>query len=310
MRLSYLKELVTLASYTKLTSAARALHMSPSTLSQHLAAIEREIGCELFSRENGFTLTREGETALEHAQKIMFEYNELLRDCAVDGNTTLRLSFPEFDILEPPIAAVREAFLAKHPGTKVILSSNEYDFEDPLEILADGLSDASVIFLVRGASRPIEGTVPNDVAWARIGSYHCVFACTPEHPTAGKTTLGAAELDRATVIAALNPVSSIIMEGVTERLEESNVSLQVLYKRILRNSEAFLKHLDDEYVFWLEPMEGAPGDFDLPDHPCARFESELIADAYLLYRPASLSPLQCEYLNLVRDFYYPVSAVQ
>ncbi|MEC4176779.1 LysR family transcriptional regulator [Adlercreutzia sp. R21] len=310
MRLSYLREFVTLASYTKLTAAARALHMSPSTLSQHLAAIEREIGCELFSREGGFALTREGETALEHAQKIMFEYNELLRDCAVGGDAALRLSFPEFDILEPPIAAAREAFLAKHPGTKVILSSNEYDFEDPLEVLEDGLSDVSILFLVRGASRRIESTVPASIAWARIGSYHCVFARTPQHPTAGKSTLSAAELDRATVIAALNPVSSIIMEGVAEKLAEHRISIQVLYKRILRNSEAFLKHLDDEYVFWLEPMEGAPGDFDLPDYPCARFEGELIADAYLLYRPSSLNPLQREYLDLVSELYFPVSADQ
>lgn len=104
MRLSYLKEFVGLASYTKLTTAARALHMSPSTLSQHLAALEKEVGCELFSREGGFTLTREGETALDHAQKILFEYGEMLRDCASSTEKALRLSFPEFDVCQPPLA--------------------------------------------------------------------------------------------------------------------------------------------------------------------------------------------------------------
>lgn len=84
MKLSYLKEFVVLAGYSKLTSAARMLHMSPSTLSQHVAALEKEIGCELFSRDGGFALTRAGEATLDHAQKILFEYSMLLRDCSDD----------------------------------------------------------------------------------------------------------------------------------------------------------------------------------------------------------------------------------
>ena len=85
MRLSYLKEFAVLAGCSKLTSAARMLHMSPSALSQHVAALEKEVGCELFTREGGLTLTRAGETTLEHAQRILFEYSMLLRDCGGDG---------------------------------------------------------------------------------------------------------------------------------------------------------------------------------------------------------------------------------
>lgn len=81
MNVTYLKEFVVLAGYTKLTSAAKAMYISPSTLSQHITALEKEIGCELFTRTpDGFLLTREGEAALAHAQNIIFEYGALLRD--------------------------------------------------------------------------------------------------------------------------------------------------------------------------------------------------------------------------------------
>ena len=75
MDIAHLKEFVTLASHMKLTSAARALFMSPSTLSQHISALEREVGADLFNRPNGFELTAKGEAVLEHAQKILYEYN-------------------------------------------------------------------------------------------------------------------------------------------------------------------------------------------------------------------------------------------
>ncbi|WP_302962070.1 LysR family transcriptional regulator [uncultured Adlercreutzia sp.] len=300
MRMSYLKEFVGLASYTKLTTAARALHMSPSTLSQHLAALEKEVGCELFSREGGFTLTREGETALDHAQKILFEYGEMLRDCASSTEKALRLSFPEFDVCQPPLAAAEPLFAERHPGMKIILSPNSYDAADPVEVLTEGLSDASAIFLVRGGGLTIEEAVPPEVSWIPVGPYRCVFACTPDHPNAAKSALTRADLHRATVISGLNPVASIVAEGVAQVLEKYGAPVRVLYKRILRNDEAFLDGVRDEYVQWIVPIDGAPGDFRLPGYPFMPFEEDIVADGYILYHPGSLSPLQLEYLELAR----------
>lgn len=301
MRLSYLKEFVSLASYTKLTTAARALHMSPSTLSQHLAVLEREIGCELFSRENGFALTRAGETALDHVQKILFEYGEMLHDCAEDDKGALRLSFPEFDICQPILAAAGPLFGERHPNIKVILSPNDYDAADPVEVLIDGQSDVSVIFLVRGGGQTIEDAAPSDMAWIPVGPYRCVFACTPEHPNAAKEALTRDDLHRATVISGLNPVAATVADGVARALEAHRVSIRVLYKRILRNDEAFLEDVANGYVQWLTPIDETPGDFRLPGYPALPFEEDLIADGYILYHPASLKPLQLEYLELARE---------
>lgn len=303
MRISHLKEFVTLANYSKLTSAARALYISPSALSQHLAALEKELGCELFSRENNFTLTRKGEQALERAQKILFEYGGMLRDCADEEAEEVRISVPALYRGHAPVAVAREAFLEKHPTATVALSSNTYVLEDPVEVLKSGASDISFLFVVRDGKKQIADLVPEGVEWARFGSEECLFACTSDHPLATKAVLTAQDLDGRTVVTSLCPASSILIEGITDVLEQHHVTIQPSFKRITHNSDAFFDDISDELVLWLRPTEGSPQGVDLQDDPAIPFERDIIADAYLLYRPASLSPLQLEYLNLVKELH-------
>lgn len=214
MRLSYLREFVALTDYAKLTAAARALHVSPSTLSQHVAALEREIGCELFSRDGGFTLTEDGFRALGHARSILCEYDELLRDCAESEEDVVYLSFPIWDMCQPPLARAKDAFRELHPDVKVVLSSNEHDLDDPVEMLVNGSSDVSLLYLIRESGQRIADMVPSDISWVPVGAYRVVFACAPQHPNADKGVLTAGDLDQATVITGLHPLASIFAEGI------------------------------------------------------------------------------------------------
>lgn len=311
MRLSYLKEFVALANYSKLTAAARALHMSPSTLSQHLAALEKETGCELFSRDGGFTLTREGEMALEHAQRIIFEYDELLRDCVNDEDRVVRLSIPNMYVDHAPVAIARDAFLDSHPGARVVLSSNLHQLEDPTELLRTGMSDVSYLFLVRGSSQRIEDVVPKDIAWMRVGEEYCQFACSPYHPKHGQEVLSRTDLNNATVITALCPLSSLIADGLNEVLQSHGVSVRTTFRRLARNIDALLEGLDREFVLVLNPTENSAKGVEQPWEPASHFETDLFVDVYALYRPDSLTPLQREYLDLAKSLHEgTVSPVQ
>lgn len=71
--------LSTIAEYGSLSGAARALQLSPSTLSKFLAELERILGATLFLRR-GHRLypTEVGQVVIEHAQNILYEQNRML----------------------------------------------------------------------------------------------------------------------------------------------------------------------------------------------------------------------------------------
>jgi DNA-binding transcriptional LysR family regulator len=71
METEHLREFVTLAQYGSFTNAARALHLTQSALSKHIAALEREFDVDLFVRDRvGVKLTKAGSVLLEKALQI------------------------------------------------------------------------------------------------------------------------------------------------------------------------------------------------------------------------------------------------
>lgn len=71
METSYLQEYVSVADRGSFTAAARELHLTQSTLSKHVAVLEREFGADLFVRDrNGVTLTEAGRVLYAQAKRI------------------------------------------------------------------------------------------------------------------------------------------------------------------------------------------------------------------------------------------------
>lgn len=71
METDHLHEYVKLAQCGSFTATARDLHLTQSTLSKHIAALEREFGAELFVRDrNGAKLTQAGNVLYQQALKI------------------------------------------------------------------------------------------------------------------------------------------------------------------------------------------------------------------------------------------------
>lgn len=192
-----------------------------------------------------------------------------------------------------------------------MLGTNSFDVEDPFEILADGRSELSGLYLVRGAGRTIESVVPEGIEHILIGTYRCVFLSQGDHPLAQVPMLSAAQLNGASVTLKLCPVSSILMAGVQNVLRQYGVFIRVLLRKETRNADAFLHDLGDTYVQWLERVdaEGNPlsnvdeseGAREIASNVTVHsFEHPLIADAYMLYMPSKLNAAQLAYLAEVR----------
>ena len=71
METAYLQEYMCIADRGSFTAAARELHLTQSTLSKHIAALEREFGADLFVRDHsGVTLTEPGRALYAQAKRI------------------------------------------------------------------------------------------------------------------------------------------------------------------------------------------------------------------------------------------------
>ena len=78
MDIEYLNEFFVFSQYMNVSAAARELHLSQPTLSKHIAALEREFGCSLVTREgNSLSLTWEGRCLASGAADVVKSYNDL-----------------------------------------------------------------------------------------------------------------------------------------------------------------------------------------------------------------------------------------
>lgn len=78
IELRQLRYLIAAAEAGSFSRAARNLNIKQATLSRHILDVEKRLGMALFDRKTrGATLTRDGETYLRTAQRIVGEWEEL-----------------------------------------------------------------------------------------------------------------------------------------------------------------------------------------------------------------------------------------
>lgn len=72
MELLQLQYFKLVADVQKITTAAKALYISPPALSATIARLERELGCKLFDRtNNSITLNRQGDIFLKYVNQVL-----------------------------------------------------------------------------------------------------------------------------------------------------------------------------------------------------------------------------------------------
>jgi len=87
LNLTHLRSLVAVVDRKSFTRAAQVLHLSQSTVSQHVRLLERRVGSELFVREQrGVKLTPRGGEFVDRARGLLAEHDELVGDFAGTGS--------------------------------------------------------------------------------------------------------------------------------------------------------------------------------------------------------------------------------
>ncbi|MEV6890861.1 LysR family transcriptional regulator [Kribbella sp. NPDC051137] len=177
-----LKVLRALADHGTVTAAAEVLHLTPSAVSQQLAALETEVGQELLERRGRrVSITSAGRLLLAHADTILAEVEraeDAMRLHANGANGEVRVTAFATAItllVAPALTRLRET----SPGLSLVVRDAEG--HQGITQLFDGDADLAIAVEHRGSPRP------DDRRLTRIPLYAEPFVAVlpPAHPAAG-----------------------------------------------------------------------------------------------------------------------------
>lgn len=149
-----LRTLRAVADHRTVTAAAAALYLTPSAVSQQLAALESETGHQLLERRGrGVRLTAAGEILLVHAHAVLAQLERAEAELAAyTSGAAGTLTVASFAtgiglLLAPAISELADT----SPGIRVRVRDAEGD--ESLPMVLDGQVDLAVAVEYRGAPR-------------------------------------------------------------------------------------------------------------------------------------------------------------
>ncbi|MFE6686916.1 LysR family transcriptional regulator [Streptomyces sp. NPDC057743] len=182
-----LRALAAVAAQGTIAQAARALHMTPSGVSQQLAKLEREAGHPLLQPHGrSVRLTHAGRVLATHADRLLDQLAAAQADLADLGNDVLGplriggVGSAVRTLLPDALAALA----AEHPRLAPTVVDGEAN-----ELLPRLLDDQLDLLLVESwPTRPL--AVPQGVTLRTLTSEEVYVALSVHHPLADRTTLG------------------------------------------------------------------------------------------------------------------------
>ncbi|MEU8758983.1 LysR family transcriptional regulator [Streptomyces sp. NPDC048659] len=179
------------ADHRTVTAAAAALYLTPSAVSQQLAALEQETGHRLVDRNaRGARLTPAGEILLSHANAVLAQLERAEAELAAYGSgeagTVTVAAFATGIGLA--VAPAIGSLARTSPGIRVRVQDAEGD--ESLLMVLDRQVDVAVAVEYRGAPRE------DDPRLTRVPLYAEPFdvVLPPDHALAGRERISLAEL--------------------------------------------------------------------------------------------------------------------
>jgi LysR family transcriptional regulator, low CO2-responsive transcriptional regulator len=176
-------------------AGAERLGISHPSISNHIKALERQVGCELFTRRKGSvsSLTEQGRRLYERGTSLMQEANLLTRDLAPNRAGAKRQRFTlstqrvlaEY-VLRRPICD----FARDREGIELVVDAGI--FEEAIEAVTNGTADLGCVINF-GPIAELESEI---LGYERIG-----FFVAPHHPLARRKKIPIAELANQPFIA-------------------------------------------------------------------------------------------------------------
>lgn len=198
MNLDLLRSFFAISEFGSLSKAAEQLHVSQSTLTRQVQALETEIGGQLLERgHSGVALTAAGHALLEGMRPVVARADIVVsetRKLARGQSASLRIGYlmsAAGEYLNPALAALRRS----HPQTKVHLV--DLSPGDQIEALRRGELDVVVLGNINAA-------IAREFYVRRIATLPVVVALPDAHSLAAQDEIALVDLRREIFVGA-NP---------------------------------------------------------------------------------------------------------
>lgn len=181
MNIQHLLYFKTISKYENISKASQELLIAQPALSKILRSLEEEVGVSLFDRVGKkISLNQNGVVFLEHTEKILEEYDQMLSDLCAQSNEnyTVRLSAKVATLLLPDIIF---EFKNQYPDISVNFTrsaNTDIDMEQ---------FDLVIIDAVKPPKRKNACVLLEE---------ECLVALHKEHPLAKKETVNFHELEK------------------------------------------------------------------------------------------------------------------
>src|SRR5687767_5467928 len=198
VNLDLLRTLFSISEFGSLSKAAQQMHVSQSTLTRQMQALETEIGGQLLERgHSGVALTAAGHTLLEGMRPVVARADIIIseaRKLARGQSSSVRIGYlmsAAGEYLNPALAALRRS----HPETKVQL----VDLSPGAQIAA--LRRGELDVLVMGN---INAAISREFFVRRIATFPVVVALPEAHALADNDDVALGDLRKEMFVGA-NP---------------------------------------------------------------------------------------------------------
>jgi molybdate transport repressor ModE-like protein len=192
-RLRVLREVAEHGSFSK---AAAALLLTPSAVSQQIAALERTLGTPVVQRgARGTVLTEPGRLLVETADVIISELQSTQEHIGrLTNGAPARLTVATFASGgQRLLPAALTRFVREHPGVEFDIF--EHDPEDSIPMVQRGQADLALAFHFDGPP-PVVPDNRSGLEWTPLLDDPMWIVLPREHPLAGRASLSLSELGK------------------------------------------------------------------------------------------------------------------
>jgi DNA-binding transcriptional LysR family regulator len=195
----HLRTLIEVVRTGSFAEAARRLGYTPSAVSQQISGLERAVRLTLFEREpHSVRATVAAELLAERSQEVLASFDALDHEIeAISSGSLGQLrigSFPTASATLLPLGLA--AFVQRYPSVEVHLDEGEPD--ELLQVLQDGELDIALVYRYDLVPR----TWPHRLVETELLHENLLLLLPADHPLAGRSQVGFAELRDATWIAS------------------------------------------------------------------------------------------------------------
>lgn len=237
----YLKEYLLFASELNYTTASKKLFITRPTLSEHVAELERELGCQLVHKDHGrVELTAEGKRFAITAEELLGRLDEVIEEYSAmaDNLLTVRIATSNLPWIESYLYRARRLIRERYPGKEIEITTVNGTFSN-----ADALGDCRNDLVVAGFKR-IQNVAPRATFQEgdqgfKLCTEDVRFLVLQGNPLFKQDSVSVKDLDGATLLLPPDIYNGYVRADVAQKFAEAGARISLQTERFNDHHEYF-----------------------------------------------------------------------